>query len=128
MDLLNRLEEKTAATTVASAAPITAFDRPKLIKLKDEPMSLTELAPQARSYAFESFLKNLFDVYGLTAQEPFRLRGEQIDGSSQLSSETYLVEAKWKALLWRLCLIDLNFAFFINKKNSKKNEHPPLSR
>ncbi len=41
------------------------------------------------------FLKSLFDAFGLAAQEPFRLRGEQIDGSFQLGSETYLLEAKW---------------------------------
>ncbi len=40
-------------------------------------------------------MKDLFDAYGLAAQEPFRLRGEQIDGSFQFGSETYLVEAKW---------------------------------
>ncbi|MFN4235884.1 MAG: restriction endonuclease [Vogesella sp.] len=29
--------------------------------------------------------------------EPFRLRGEQIDGSFVLQGETYLVEAKWQS-------------------------------
>lgn len=33
--------------------------------------------------------------YDMIAQEPFRLRGEQIDGSFQLASEIYLLEAKW---------------------------------
>ncbi|UUX97764.1 restriction endonuclease [Aquabacterium sp. J223] len=31
----------------------------------------------------------------MQAREPFRLRGEQIDGSFQVQGETYLVEAKW---------------------------------
>lgn len=53
------------------------------------------MAPHARCYAFEGFLKGLFDTFGLAAQEPFRLRGEQIDGSFQLASEIYLLEAKW---------------------------------
>lgn len=43
-------------------------------------------------------LKRLFDAYGLAAQDPFRLKGEQIDGSFQLGNETYLVEAKWQNL------------------------------
>lgn len=41
-------------------------------------------------------MKQLFDAYGLDARDPFRLRGEQIDGSFQLASDTYLVEAKWQ--------------------------------
>jgi hypothetical protein len=51
---------------------------------------------QARGYAFETFLKDLFDAYGLAAQESFRLRGEQIAGSFQFGHETYLVDAKWQ--------------------------------
>ena len=31
----------------------------------------------------------------MNAREPFRLEGEQIDGSFELAGETYLVEAKW---------------------------------
>lgn len=66
-----------------------------IAKIKADLLKVTALAPHARGYAFEGFLKNLFDVFGLAAQEPFRLRGEQIDGSFQLASEIYLLEAKW---------------------------------
>jgi restriction endonuclease Mrr len=38
---------------------------------------------------------DLFDAFRLKAREPFRLVGEQIDGSIDLAGETYLVEAKW---------------------------------
>jgi hypothetical protein len=41
-------------------------------------------------------LKKLFDAFGLEAEKPFRLVGEQIDGSFVLSGDTYLVEAKWQ--------------------------------
>jgi restriction endonuclease Mrr len=41
-------------------------------------------------------LRDLFNVFGLEAREPFRLKGEQIDGSFLLQGETYLVEAKWQ--------------------------------
>jgi hypothetical protein len=54
------------------------------------------LSLQARGYAFESFLKTLFNKFGLEARDPFRLRGEQIDGSFLLGSDTYLLEAKWQ--------------------------------
>ncbi|MBN3556787.1 restriction endonuclease [Sphingomonas yabuuchiae] len=70
-------------------------DREEIAKIKSELLAVTALAPHARGYAFEGFLKGLFDASGLAAQEPFRLRGEQIDGSFQLASEIYLLEAKW---------------------------------
>lgn len=94
--LINRIEGRAESSPVAAQSPKPAFDRPKLEHLKAGLISLTDLAPQERGYAFEKFLKQLFDVYGLAAQEPFRLRGEQIDGSFQFANEIYLVEAKWQ--------------------------------
>lgn len=49
-----------------------------------------------RGYAFERFLGDLFDAFGLAPRGSFRLIGEQIDGSFCLASDTYLVEAKWQ--------------------------------
>jgi hypothetical protein len=63
--------------------------------LLDRLLAVRDLPPHARGYAFESYLKQLFDAFGLAAREPFRLDGEQIDGSFQLAGETYLLEAKW---------------------------------
>ncbi|MEW5669049.1 restriction endonuclease [Pseudomonas putida] len=63
--------------------------------LKKRLYEIRELSPHARGYAFEGFLKELFDSSRLQARAPFRLVGEQIDGSFQLGNETYLVEAKW---------------------------------
>lgn len=96
LSLINRLEGRAENSPFAGPVPIPAFDRPKLVQLKAELMSLSNLAPQARGYAFEKFLKQLFDIYGLAAQEPFRLRGEQVDGSFQFANEVYPVEAKWQ--------------------------------
>lgn len=59
-------------------------------------IELADLAPQSRGFAFERFLKDLFDAYGLSARSSFRLIGEQIDGSFVLNKETYLLEAKWQ--------------------------------
>ena len=52
--------------------------------------------PQARGYAFEKFLKDAFDAYGMSARASFRLRGEQIDGSFVLGEQMYLLEARWR--------------------------------
>lgn len=76
--------------------PAPEIDRIKIAKIKTDLMQVTSLSPQARGFAFEKFLKILFDVYGLKAHASFRLQGEQIDGSFQLGSETYLLEAKWQ--------------------------------
>jgi hypothetical protein len=51
--------------------------------------------PHPRGIAFESFLQETFNAFGLEAREAFRLRGEQIDGSFLLGGELYLLEAKW---------------------------------
>jgi hypothetical protein len=58
-------------------------------------MTLHNLAPQSRGYAFEDFLKRVFNAFGLLSRGGFRTTGEQIDGSFVLAGETYLLEAKW---------------------------------
>lgn len=95
LSLINRLEGKPDVRP-AGQEPKPAFDRHKLVVLRNDLIGLLQLSPQARGYAFESLLRNLFNFFGLEAREPFRLKGEQIDGSFLLQGETYLVEAKWQ--------------------------------
>ncbi|MGC4077733.1 MAG: restriction endonuclease [Rubrivivax sp.] len=95
LSLINRLEGKPDAQP-AREPPKPAYDRPRLLKLREDLIGFVQLSPQARGYAFEALLRDLFNVYGLQAREPFRLKGEQIDGSFVLQGETYLVEAKWQ--------------------------------
>jgi hypothetical protein len=96
LSLINKLEGKQQTTVQQGQTAAPAFDRAKIALLRDELVALSNLTAQARGYAFERFLKHLFDSHGLAAREPFRLRGEQIDGSFQFGHETYLVEAKWQ--------------------------------
>jgi len=93
--LINRLSGGVSPQRAATNPQPAAVDRQAINKIKADLLQVTALAPHARGYAFEAFLKGLFDAFGLAAQEPFRLRGEQIDGSFQLGSEIYLLEAKW---------------------------------
>ena len=65
-------------------------------RLTSDLLRVTALAPQTRGYAYEAFLKALFNAYGLSARASFRLTGEQIDGSFVLHHDTYLLEAKWQ--------------------------------
>lgn len=64
-------------------------------ELKIKLIEISKLEPQPRGYAFERFLKDLFEANGLSPRASFKLVGEQIDGSFELSSDTYLLEAKW---------------------------------
>lgn len=96
LGLINKLAEQTLDTQSAHQ-PTPATDRPKFQLLKAELLQISTLAPHVRGYAFEAFLKKLFDAFGLSAREPFSLHGEQIDGSFQLEGQTYLMEAKWHA-------------------------------
>lgn len=57
---------------------------------------LAETNAQARGYAFEGFLNDLFRVNGLAPREPFRVMGEQIDGSFEWQSHVFLLEARWR--------------------------------
>jgi hypothetical protein len=84
-----------AAPKPAQSPSSPVVDPQKITSIKSELIRVSSLSAQARGFAFEGFLKGLFDAFGLAAHEPFRLRGEQIDGSFQLGSETYLLEAKW---------------------------------
>jgi len=77
--------------------------------LLNELLSLDKLAPQERGYAFEKFLNTLFNTFNMKARSPFRLAGEQIDGSIEFEGNIYLIEAKWQnALVGNADLLVLN--------------------
>lgn len=94
IDLIGRL--KGARQANEPAAPQPARSTFQIEQLRRDLVSISGLAPQARGYAFERFLTDAFNLYGLKAKDRFRLRGEEIDGSFVLDHETYLFEAKWK--------------------------------
>ncbi len=51
----------------------------------------------AAGLSLERVLNRLFALHNLEPNGPFRVVGEQIDGSFLLDSEVYLLEAKWTA-------------------------------
>src|SRR6185312_11747626 len=68
-----------------------------LRSLRDEYFDLGNApSPQAAGFALEKILNRMFALHGLAPREPFKVVGEQIDGSFDLDHETYLVEAKWE--------------------------------
>jgi hypothetical protein len=92
--LIARLEgsEVPAPVNVIQAPALDAID---FARFSDRLLKIRDREPQDRGYEFERFLTDLFDAFNLKAREPFRIVGEQIDGSFELQGETYLVEAKW---------------------------------
>lgn len=95
--LVGRLGGSPGSNT-PQESPRPAFDFGKLDVLKQELLDLTNVQPQQRGFGFESYLQKLFSAYGLRPREPFKNRGEQIDGSFVMGSDTYLLEAKWQQL------------------------------
>jgi hypothetical protein len=80
-----------------------------LSSLLKELINLNKLTPQKRGYAFEKFLNTFFNVFNMKPRSPFRLVGEQIDGSIDFEGNIYLIEAKWQnALTGNADLIVLN--------------------
>ena len=80
----------------AAAPPERRIDTVATSALAARLLEISTMNPQARGYAFETFLKQVFDAYGMSARASFRLRGEQIDGSFVLVEQTYLLEARWR--------------------------------
>jgi hypothetical protein len=89
LDVLPRAEKETETQEEPT-------DKERMQGLRDRLIKLSNLEPQARGYAFERFLQEFFSAYDLEPRRPFKLVGEQIDGSFQIGSHTYLVEAKWQ--------------------------------
>jgi predicted protein tyrosine phosphatase len=97
--LIERLGGKSATSKRGgTAVEATKLDPIVLSQLGTRLLALSKMDPQSRGFGYERFLKDVFDVNGLAARSSFRLVGEQIDGSFELSGETYLLEAKWQAL------------------------------
>lgn len=53
-------------------------------------------ARQQRGYELERILIELAKLFELEVTEPFRCKGEQIDGAIKYDGEHYIVEAKWQ--------------------------------
>ncbi len=51
---------------------------------------------QRRGFAFELWLRDLFDVFDLDPRASFRISGEQVDGGFTLDGTHFLLEARWR--------------------------------
>jgi restriction endonuclease len=88
VDILKEQHQAAAAQSQVSS---------DLRVLKDQFLSLHNETNRSKAgKALETILNRLFALHGLAPREPFRVVGEEIDGSFDLDHETYLLEAKWE--------------------------------
>ena len=93
--IIKRLEGKPPEPAVPNGTDREQrVDRAVSSALAARLIEVSTMDPQARGYAFEKFLKDVFDACGMSARASFRLTGEQIDGSFMLGEQTYLLEAR----------------------------------
>ena len=96
-----RIIERLGGRPPEPMVPATSHREPRIDEaatsaLAARLLEVSRMDPQPRGYAFERFLKDVFDAYGMSARASFRLAGEQIDGSFVLGEQTYLLEARWR--------------------------------
>jgi len=69
----------------------------ELFKLKEQFFQLNDEPDRNKAgLALESLLNGLFELFELKPRQPFRIIGEQIDGSFELDGQIYLMESKWE--------------------------------
>jgi hypothetical protein len=68
-----------------------------LVQLNEEFVGLAAQADRNKAgLALEKLLNRLFELFQLQPRQPFRVVGEQIDGSFELDGQIYLLELKWE--------------------------------
>ena len=95
----SRVDETQGQHQPSSIQPRLAdsHDHMRLEELRNNLYRLHLLKDRQRAgFDLERLLNATFDLFGMSPRSPFKLKGEQIDGSFELDNEIYLVEAKWK--------------------------------
>lgn len=83
-----RERQEAAAKTATSMLPD--------LKRKFIALLQGEVVGAKRGYALEEVLQSLSKLSSLEVTEPYRVNGEQIDGSVKYDGEHYIIEAKWQ--------------------------------
>jgi hypothetical protein len=96
------LQQSGPESNGASASPASKEEpgqnqrSKELSRLKEQFLQLHGESDRNRvGLELEKLLNRLFELFDLHPRLPFRVTGEQIDGSFQLDSHTYLLESKW---------------------------------
>lgn len=85
--------ERRIAAEAASKNPTVT-----LVEIRERYLALhsNEGSRQRRGYELEEILLELAKLSSLEVTEPFKVKGEQIDGALKFDGEHYLLEAKWQ--------------------------------
>jgi hypothetical protein len=93
VDRLNGVVPKPKTSQPPSKPPISS----RLAELRDQFYGLAAETDRAKAgLAMETLLHRLFVLFELHPRQPFRVVGEQIDGSFELDGDIYLLESKWE--------------------------------
>ena len=91
-----RVEQQRAAEQLRETA--LSGRSVALDKLRADFIALHAISDRQKAgLQLEKLLNQLFALNELSPREPFRVVGEQIDGSFELDHEIYLFEAKWQS-------------------------------
>jgi hypothetical protein len=94
------LMERQANRQRIDAAKALAVERratsERLAELKARYQETVTMPAQARGFALENLLHDVFETFDLDPKASFRLAGEQIDGGLTFGGEYFLLEAKWQ--------------------------------
>ena len=111
LDEIKERQKLANAKLHASAAV-----RASLRDIADRYMALVvSMDAQARGYALEKIMYDLFELFDLDPKASFRNTGEQIDGAFSLEGTDYLFEARWKKELTAASALD-GFAAKVRRK------------
>lgn len=95
MQELNKAAEKRIENIEKIKRTISFAE--KLDELKKQFLEIaTNSNHQQRGFKLEKLLNELFDLFDLLPKAPFKIIGEQIDGSFTFDNDDYLLEAKWQ--------------------------------
>jgi hypothetical protein len=109
-DLIER--QRKAAEKLKTNAAV----RQKLEEIKTRYISLVmSLDVQARGFALEKVMYDIFELFDLDPKASFRNTGEQIDGAFSLEGTDYLLEARWQQELISAAALDA-FASKVRRK------------
>jgi tetratricopeptide (TPR) repeat protein len=67
----------------------------ELAELRERYEKIKKNKPQERGYALEKLFVDLMKISDIPVQEPFKIVGEQIDGTIKYEGHYYLIELKW---------------------------------
>lgn len=67
----------------------------QLLTLRESFIEAANKTPQEKGYEIEKIFTELMRLSQISVEEPFRIKGEQIDGGIKYDGHYYLIELKW---------------------------------